>query len=84
EKIDMCTLTDQIRMAGKQEGLIEGKKEGRISLFVELLKARFAPLSQDIIHDIENSNLEQLESLKTHFYEINSQEDIIKTLNNKV
>ncbi|MEG0548327.1 MAG: DUF4351 domain-containing protein, partial [Coprobacillus sp.] len=93
EKIDMCTLTDQIRMVGKQEGLVEGKQEGlvegkregkleeRISLLVELLKGRFNSLSYEIVINIENSNLEQLDSLKTHFYEINNQEDIIRILN---
>ncbi|MEG0549140.1 MAG: DUF4351 domain-containing protein, partial [Coprobacillus sp.] len=80
EKIDMCTLTDQIRMVGKQEGLIEGNFEGRIALLTNLLKRRFDSLRQEIIIDIENSSPEQLDSLENHFYEINNQEDISKIL----
>ncbi|MEG0549231.1 MAG: DUF4351 domain-containing protein, partial [Coprobacillus sp.] len=63
------------------EGKREGKLEERISLLVELLKGRFHSLKQEIVIDIENSNLEQLDSLKTHFYEIHNQEDIVKILN---
>ncbi|MEG0276332.1 MAG: DUF4351 domain-containing protein, partial [Coprobacillus sp.] len=63
------------------EGKREGKLEERISLLVELLKGRFNSLSYEIVINIENSNLEQLDSLKTHFYEINNQEDIIRILN---
>ncbi|MEG0684032.1 MAG: hypothetical protein RR428_03155, partial [Coprobacillus sp.] len=73
EKIDMCTLTDQIRMAGKQEG--------RVVLLTKLLKGRFHSLRQEIVIGIENSSLEQLNSLENHFYEITNQEDIIRILN---
>lgn len=77
EKVDMCTLIDTIR----QEGIQEGKLEGVISLLIDLLNSRFNPLSQKIVIEIEKSNLEQLNSLKTHFFELNNQEDIIKILN---
>lgn len=73
DKIDMCVLLDTIRQ--------EGKIEGRISLFIDLLKTKFSPLSQEIVVTIENSNFEQLESLKTHFYKLNKQEDIMRILN---
>ncbi|MEG0366371.1 MAG: DUF4351 domain-containing protein, partial [Coprobacillus sp.] len=77
EKVDMCTLIDTIR----QEGIKEGKLEGVISLLIDLLNNKFNPLSQKIVIEIEKSNLEQLNSLKTHFFELENQDDIIKILN---
>lgn len=82
DEVDMCTLIDTVRQEGLQEGESKGMVKGIVSLLIDLLNDKFNYLSQEIVISIENSNTDQLNSLKTHFFELNSQEDILKVLNN--
>lgn len=83
DEVDMCTLIDTVRQEGLQEGESKGMVKGIVSLLIDLLNDKFNYLSQEIVISIENSNTDQLNSLKTHFFELNSQEDILKVLNDR-
>lgn len=84
EKIVMCTSLDLFakrnRKAGFNEGKNVGKKEGKKTMLIELLKTKIGYLSKETIQLIRNCNRKELEQLTKQFVMINNQEDILEIL----
>ena len=66
----MCTAIREFRA--------EGEKSGSIKTLVDLLKLKLGKLSPNI--EIERSTDEQLELLTDSFFDIQSEEDILKII----
>jgi hypothetical protein len=61
---------------GKEEGLKEGKAEGAISLFEELLKDRFGSLPDWVSTKIKDASLDRLNSWARNVHRRNSLEEV--------
>jgi predicted transposase YdaD len=70
------------RLEGLKEGKQEGKQEGEANLVLRLLKRRIGVVSAKLSGQIQNLSIEQLENLGEAILDFNSEEDLVRWLEN--
>ncbi|WP_050636055.1 DUF4351 domain-containing protein [Candidatus Stoquefichus sp. SB1] len=84
----MCTsVTNALNKAtlqgeqkGRELGLKDGLKVGKIEVITNLLKTKLGNLSDEVMNQIQACNEEQLDSLVNHLITINNEQDIFDAL----
>ena len=67
---------------GRIEGKQEGKKEGEVNLVLRLLKRKIGVVSAKLSEKIQNLSIEQLENLGDALLDFNSEDDLVRWLEN--
>jgi len=65
---------------GEKRGIKEGKKQGNLSMIKDLLILKLGTLSEVVINKINHIEPQQLSQLKSQFYDIQTEKDLLDIL----
>jgi predicted transposase/invertase (TIGR01784 family) len=70
------------RLEGRLEGKQEGKQEGEVNIVLRLLTRRIGGVSAKLSQQIQSLSIEKLENLGEALLDFNSEEDLVRWLEN--
>ena len=79
-KINMCKAMDQLFQRFENQGIEKGETIGIEKNLKELLKVKLGTLSNPLEERLTTTSLEKLNELTLNFFNINSEEDVLKII----
>ena len=79
-KINMCKAMDQLFQRFENQGIEKGRQEEKRNTLKEQLKVKLGTLSNPLEERPTTTSLEKLNELTLNIFNINSEEDVLKTI----
>ena len=81
DEINMCKAMDQLFQRFENQGVEKGEAIGIEKTLKEQLKVKLGTLSNPLEEKLTTTSLEKLNELTLNFFNINSEEDVLKIIN---